>query len=250
MYEDFSNINKLIEAFKSYEIFEECVVSEKVISIYTSKFILLVYLPNGVRIEDSAYENKKVIHLDVDVLNNEFPKVLSRIRGLIGLGKRIYARQTVVARIDKKVALDFLIEYHLNTAFAGKYRYGLFYKGELVSVAIFSGGRVMREISDNYRSFELIRFCHKAEVTVIGGISKLIKAFIADFSPHDIMTYADKDWSQYSSLQTIGFEEVGKTDCQQYYIYNGIRMSKLESKEDYDYIVTNKGSSKLKLYLS
>jgi hypothetical protein len=119
--------------------------------------------------------------------------------------KRIYARNTVVARIDKRTSLQFLVEHHLQTALPGKYRYGLYEQGELVAVAVFSGGRRMLDKDEDYRSFELLRFCNKTGINVIGGLSKLIKAFCNDFSPGDIMTFTDRDWSQHSSLEKIGF---------------------------------------------
>src|SRR5690606_12768987 len=128
-------------------------------------------------------------------------------------GQVIHGRQTVVARIDKGIALAFLAENHLQVAIPGKYRYGLLDEGELVSVAIFSGGRRMREQAPNYRSFELIRFCHKAGYRVVGGLSKLLKAFIQDFHPNDSMTYAERDRAQVSTRRTFGFEAPGRTSA-------------------------------------
>ncbi|ULT28536.1 hypothetical protein KUH03_19615 [Sphingobacterium sp. E70] len=87
----------------------------------------------------------------------------------------------------------FLVEHHLQTALPGKYRYGLYEQGELVSIAVFSGGRRMNDKNEEYRSFELLRFCNKSGYNVIGGLSKLITAFAKDFHPGDIMTYTDRD---------------------------------------------------------
>ena len=180
MFKGLEVVEKLVQDLRNEGLLIEYVFSKTVIRLDTSKFLLLIYLPNTKRIEDEL--DKKTIHLDIDLLHNSYEKVLQRVRGLLGKGRRIYARETVVARIDKKVALDFLQEYHLNIPMKGKYRYGLFYQGELVSVAVFGGGRIMRQISADYRSFELIRFCHKADYLVIGGISKLIKSFSKDFN--------------------------------------------------------------------
>lgn len=145
------------------------------------------------------------IHIDEDQLQQKFNIIVCRIVAQSTNNRRIYARKTVVARIDKKLTVQFLGEHHLQTALAGKYRYGLFEQGELVSVAVFSGGRRMNNTDEDYRSFELLRFCNKSGYNVIGGLSKLIKAFSEDFSPGDIMTFTDRDWSQSSSLARIGF---------------------------------------------
>ncbi|WP_333866646.1 hypothetical protein [Sphingobacterium sp.] len=145
------------------------------------------------------------IHIDEDQLVAKFDLIVRRIVSKTKNDRRVYARNTVVVRIDKKTSLQFLVEHHLQTALPGKYRYGLYEQGELVAVAIFSGGRRMLDREENYRSFELLRFCNKSGFNVIGGLSKLIKAFRLDFSPGDIMTFTDRDWSQHSSLEKIGF---------------------------------------------
>ncbi|WP_312789696.1 hypothetical protein [Sphingobacterium sp.] len=145
------------------------------------------------------------IHIDEDQLVEKLDLIIKRIVSKTKNDNRVYARNTVVARIDKKTSIRFLVEHHLQTALPGKYRYGLYEKGELVAIAIFSGGRRMNDKDEDYRSFELVRFCNKSGINVIGGLSKLIKAFCKDFSPGDIMTFTDRDWSQNSSLEKIGF---------------------------------------------
>jgi len=169
---------------------------------------VVVYLPE--KTERIPYADGRVFHMDAEQLAEHRHKILARLAALLGKGKAIHGRQTVVARIDKKMALSFQQEHHLQVALPGKYRYGLFREGELVSVAVFSGGRRMNGRPDGYRSFELLRFCHKSGFRVVGGLSKLIQAFARDFHPGDIMTYVDKDWSQDSSLQAIGFSAVGE----------------------------------------
>jgi len=234
------------ELAKSIEIVE-AVQMDNVHLLITHKYFIYIYLPGAVRQENSEYLAS--IHIDIDQVSNDSSKIIKRIRGLHGLGERVYARQTVVARVDKRNALHFLEEHHLNMAFPGKYRYGLYLKGELVSVAVFSGGRHMRDLGDAYRSFELIRFCHKGDLLVVGGLSKLIKAFVKDFNPQDIMTYADLDWTQESSLAAIGFVAIDKTIPQQFYVVNGIRKSNLLETDQNYYTIENRGSLKLKLIL-
>lgn len=151
----------------------------------------------------------RVIHLDEEYVRENEKKVLQRIASLYNKGRTIYARETVIARVDKRISMQFLEEHHLNAVSPGKYRYGLFYRGDLVSLAVFSGGRKMKDKPIDYRSFELIRFCHKSGLRVVGGLSRLIRAFAKDFTPGDIMTYVDNDWSQDSSLKTIGFIPTG-----------------------------------------
>ncbi len=150
------------------------------------------------------------IHIDEDRWVAQPELVLSRIAALAGQALRIHARECVVARIDKAVAMAFQQDHHLQVALPGKYRYGLFHEGELVAVAVFSGGRKLDGKPPAYRSFELLRFCHKQGVHVVGSFSKLLGAFEADFSPGDIMTYADRDWSDGGSYRKTGFAVVGE----------------------------------------
>lgn len=162
---------------------------------------------------------RRIIHLDEDQWHTAGALVISRLAVLCGKGRKIQARKTVVARIRVSTALAFQQEHHQQVALRGKYRYGLFADGDLVSVAVFSGGRRMRDLPDGYRSFELLRFCHKQGYQVVGGFTKLLKAFIRNFNPGDIMTYADKDWSDGSAYRRTGFIPVGTTTPQSFWIH-------------------------------
>lgn len=160
----------------------------------------------------------RCIHIDEDRWVVQSDLLLNRIAALAGRAKRIHARDCVAARIDKAVAMAFQQEHHLQVALPGKYRYGLFHNGELVAAAVFSGGRRLASRPPEHRSFELLRFCHKQGVHVVGGFSKLLGAFEDDFSPGDIMTYADKDWSDGNSYRKTGFAIVGELAPQVFWV--------------------------------
>ncbi len=241
------SVEKFVALLQQHIIVEDIRYSDSYVFIKTDKVVVYIYFPGTERLLN--LHELPIIHIDIDRIINQSTTIIYRLKGLHGLGQRIYARKTVVARIDKRVATAFLDEHHLQGAMPGKYRYGLFYEGELVSAAVFSGGRIMRDISSEYRSFELIRFCHKGDALVVGGISKLIKAFIADFNPQDIMTYADRDWCSDSSLERIGFQVVGNLDPFTQSIKNGKRVLSPSDHSGIDYSVANLGSIKLKLVL-
>ncbi|SFS71688.1 hypothetical protein [Sphingobacterium wenxiniae] len=218
-------------------------------------YILIFYSKNASHRIDSSLV--RTFHIDIDQIQTSSSKILHRLSALLGRGKAIYARQTVVARIDKKVAMEFQQEHHLQVALPGKYRYGLFCNGELISLAVFSGGRHMRDIPETERSFELLRFCHKSDLRVVGGLSKLIRALAKDFNPYNIMTYVDKDWSQESNLTTLGFAATGTIPPQRFWITNGERhyianeqnLQLLQEKYPQGYLKHNSGSTKLVLIL-
>lgn len=170
------------------------------------------------RIPHEAETGQHTIHLDSDLWVHKPEIILSRINAKLGLARKIHARQTQVARIDKAQAMNFQMTHHLQVALPGKYRYGLFLQGELVAVAVFSGGRKMKSLSAELRSFELLRFCHKTDLIVVGGLSKLLRSFEKEFSPGDIMTYIDRDWSDGKSFERIGFEKAGDMPPQEFWL--------------------------------
>lgn len=221
-------------------------ISSPIPTLQLKNIFIYIYPPYTSRRPNVA--GLQTIHLDVDVFMSARHKIINRLKGMLGLGPKIYARNTVVARVDKRIAMEFQEEHHLQVPLPGKYRYGLYHQGELVSLAVFSGGRRMDNKPSDYRSFELLRFCHKGAYTVIGGVSKLIHQFVADFQPADIMTYADLDWCQQSSLEKIGFRPIEVKGPQTFYIENGHRQYTAEGS-DGGYAVQNSGSLKLKLIL-
>jgi hypothetical protein len=103
--------------------------------------------------------------------------VKSIILSKLGIFKeRIYARKCIVKEIDNKSKNDFLNKNHIQGQDISKYKLGLFYNDELVSVMTFG----QRNITGK-SSFELIRFCSKLNTQIIGGASKLFQYFIKNY---------------------------------------------------------------------
>ncbi|RZK20087.1 MAG: hypothetical protein EOO86_05620 [Pedobacter sp.] len=156
--------------------------------------------------DEYAAKGIKIVHLWEDVWFSRPSQVLARIQSLLGNNKRIYGRKTKVQKIDKSVAESFLNDNHLQGFVSSRYKLGLFEKENLVAVATFSALRKMNH-SANYKSAELIRFAVKAGYSVTGGLSKLITYFSEQYSPNDLMTYADRDWSAGEAYIKLGFEQ-------------------------------------------
>lgn len=182
-------------------------------------------------------DNQLRIMIWEDVWYAKRPIVESRLRALLGGSVRIPARLTRAQRIDKPTADHFLSQNHLQIPTNAKYKYGLFlpqrhfskikgqwrseqppHESTLVAVASFSGGRNIVRAGQTYRSYELIRFCNLLNCTVIGGLDKLLKTFVEEIQPDDLMTYADRDWSEGASYQKLGFERIEATDSQQFWV--------------------------------
>mgnify|MGYP003526334369 CR=1 FL=1 len=156
-----------------------------------------------------------------------------------------YARNCEVRRIDKETAQRFLNDNHSYGYAACKYRYGLFLKrhtghiareieeerflgcarndngsarndngsdrgdivGTLIAVATFSNARRWIKDGKEIRSYEWTRYASLPELRVSGGMGKLLKAFIKEVQPDDIMSYADLEWSEGKVYEVLGFSE-------------------------------------------
>lgn len=185
-------------------------------------------------------EYSKIIHLHEDIWNTKRDIVYHRLMAQLGLGvyigsaiqgesnersgrsdiRRIFARKTTVRRMQSPVAMQFLDEHHLWGATKAKHNYGLFTvnnnkkqnkdlnKEELVAVATFSSRRKIVRSGKPHQSHELLRFCSKRDSNVVGGISKLIKAFVREKKPDDIVTVVDRDWGDGSGWYSLGFHTV------------------------------------------
>ena len=132
--------------------------------------------------------------------------ILSRINSLLGQNKRVHGRSCDIRLLDKNTAETFLNRHHVMGFASSYYKLGLFKKDELLAIATFSKGRKMNRLPEGQKSFELIRFCNASGITVVGGLSKLLKHFIKLTDAGDIMTYIDKDQSEGKAFIKLGFK--------------------------------------------
>jgi hypothetical protein len=168
--------------------------------------------------DNYSIEDKALIHLWEDVWLTRRRQVLSRLKSLTGVNKRIHGRSTSVQKITRELAKNFLECYHLQGSAGGRYHFGLYRDEELVVVASFSNKRTMKDRSEVHTSAELIRFATKNGYTVIGGLSKLIKHYVQLAKPNDLMSYADRDWSQGKAYLAAGFQLRAVTKPVKFYL--------------------------------
>lgn len=157
---------------------------------------------------DYQKKNIYLVHLWEDIWKTRRNQVLGRIGSILGLNKTLHGRKAKVLVINQAEADAFLKENHLQASAKAKYKFALHIDGQIVAVALFSGGRPMNRIGPDYRSYELIRFASLIGFTVTGGFSKLLKHFINLVQPNDLMSYADKDWSLGNAYDLSGFKLV------------------------------------------
>ena len=126
---------------------------------------------------------------------------------------KVYARKcdikTNISKIDKS---NFLKKYHLQGDDRSSVSIGLYNNNELVALMTFGQLRKALGQTKKQDHYELVRYCTSKQV--IGGASKLFKAFIAIYNPIEVLSYADRRFTTLTKLtlyDTIGFKLVGIT---------------------------------------
>jgi hypothetical protein len=110
---------------------------------------------------------------------------------------------------------------------------GLYYNNELVSLMTFGKKRLaLGNKKSNNDEYELIRFCNKLNTSVVGGASKLLNHFIKTYNPVEILSYADKRWSNGNLYKKLGFIEVKSTSPNYFYVVNKKRKNRFEFRKD------------------
>lgn len=142
--------------------------------------------------------------------------IKSMLLSAFGQCKRIYARNCYVDQVDYQTTKSFLNKNHRQGYASYKWSLGLFDKNsnELVSLMTFG---LMRngqgKKSDDANSIELVRFCNLLNVSVVGGASKLLKAFIRNngnqFSK--IVSFSDVAHTSGNLYKNLGFVKVSNS---------------------------------------
>lgn len=175
-------------------------------------------------------DNERPILIVEDRWKRQNEMMKSRLLSHLNIFFPIYARNCEVKRIDKETAADFLDANHSYSDAKCRYRYGLYIRrhtghiadmvnesagaacqtGDLVAVATFSNARKWTKGEKEIRSYEWTRYASLPGVRIEGGMGKLLKAFIKDVRPDDIMSYADLEWSEGRVYEQLGFALEGR----------------------------------------
>ena len=161
-----------------------------------------------------------VVQIFEDSWNLKENLVKNRIINILGLSNKIYARKCEVRLVKDNDSIRELINSsHIQGNLGASIKLGLYHNDELVSVMTF--GTLRKNLGQVGQSgfYELLRFCNKVGINVVGGASKLFKFFIRNYNPLSIISYADKCWSSSDCLYTkIGMVKVHDSDPSYFYI--------------------------------
>jgi hypothetical protein len=128
--------------------------------------------------------------------------IKSIILNKLGLIKeKIYARNCDIRVVeDSKLIRQFLDENHIQGYSQSSIKLGLFYQNELVSLMTFGYRH-----TNSKKEFELIRFCNKINLNVIGASSKLFNYFKLNYTFTELISYSDFRLFDGKMYQTLGF---------------------------------------------
>ena len=206
-----------------------------------------------------------------DRWNRQRSMMEARLLAHLELFSQAYARNCEVRRIDKTQAQEFLSSYHSYGYAACRYRYGLFLKRhtghiaeeldikgpiteKLIAVATFSNARKWIKDGKEFRSYEWTRYASLPDMRISGGMGKLLKAFIKEVQPDDIMSYADLEWSEGDVYTALGFKREDSKDAVEFMVDSRTWERKAIRKdtvhEDGKLYFRNFGSSKFRLKLT
>lgn len=144
---------------------------------------------------------------------------------------KIYARNCLVKMVKPSEKTEFLIKNHIQGNSQSSINYGLYYNDELVSLMTFGKPRLNLGGKGEKGHFELVRFCNKLNTNVLGGASKLFKAFLKDFLPKEVVSYSDKRWSTGDLYRILGFSHVHDSRPNYFYVIDGHRENRFKFRK-------------------
>jgi len=170
---------------------------------------------------DKYLQCKEVgIHL-IQIFEDEWMRnsslIKARLKNVLGFGQKIAARKCTIVELTTGEYRDFVDRHHLSGYAHSTLKYGLQFKGEIKAVMGFSKSRYTKD------GYEIIRYC--SDETVVGGAGKLLAHFVSAAKPNNIVTYADRCWSNGNLYRKLGFVDttIHSANTSYWYIKNNIR---------------------------
>jgi len=131
------------------------------------------------------------------------------------LGKtstKVAARKTTVVKVGLYESRKFQKDNHVQGYSPARVNLGLTIDDELVALLTLGTPR----FSKHYQ-WEIIRYCTKQGVSVQGGFSKLFAAFVRNYNPSSVVTYANLRWGSGRMYEHAGFSFVRRTSPAAWY---------------------------------
>ena len=149
-------------------------------------------------------QNIRLITIFEDEWINKKDIVKDRLKTILKKNdNKIYARECKIEEISGKHTNMFIDKHHIQGRCPSKVNIGLFRENELVSVMTFGTPRIILGNKQMDRdSYELLRFASNGCI-VMGGASRMFQYFLKTYSPKQIISYADRRWSDGKLYETL-----------------------------------------------
>ena len=145
-----------------------------------------------------------LIQINENEWRNKQKIIKSILKSKLGIiPNKIYARKCKIIKLDSQQHKKFMDQNHIQGGKGYSVAYGLSYKDELVTIMSFNKHKKYE--------WEITRFANKLNTMVVGGASRLFKRFIKENNPDQILTYADRRYSNGNLYKKLGFKLDGVT---------------------------------------
>ncbi len=173
---------------------------------------------NGIRLitiyEDEWKNNKEVVK--------------GYLKSILGKKNSVGARKCKIVRQDVS---DFLNQNHLQGAGVNSSNsYALYYGDKIVGGAVFvkTGKR-----KDNGQDvYELTRYCTTSDLSIAGGLSRIISHFVKDVNCSKIISYSDNRWSIGNLYERAGFIKNNQSRPSYSYVKNHKREHRFKWRKE------------------
>ena len=162
--------------------------------------------------------NINLIHIFEDEWINKKDIVLSKLKHILGISDshKIMGRKTVVKKVDKLTAKEFLEQFHIQGCGIASLYYGAYYNDKLIAVMSFK--------KESMKKWELTRFATDYNYICTGVGGKIFKYFVKETNPSEVKSFADRRW-------TLG-------ETKNFYTQIGFKCAKI-LPPDYHYVKEN-----------
>ena len=159
--------------------------------------------------------------------------VKSIIDGALGVKRRtVHARKCELFEMSDAEYDEFVRTNHIQGYATASARIGLRHDGETVSAMSFSKRRgISKRTGACEGEYEMIRYCSKIGVTVVGGASRMLAEFVRTRLPDLILTYSDRRYFQGDVYARLGFEFQYDTVPNYWYVFGNTRSHRFNHRK-------------------
>lgn len=217
----------------TYIIKDKSVLNGKELDIYLPDFKLAIEM-NGIYWHSEIYLDKNyhinktlkcretgidLLHIWEDDWKFKRDIIKSIILNKLGLTReKIFARKCQLSQVSSEESSNFLNSNHIQGNSPSQLKLGLYYNGELVSLMTF-GWRW----TNGKKEYELIRFCNKINMNVIGSASKIFKYFLKNNDIDVVVSYSDISLFTGNLYSKLGFVKKRLSDVNYFWVVDGVR---------------------------